>query len=248
VTAITVEATTDPSRRVAALLGLVAVGPAVVGLVIGLAAGGAIGAVVGLIVLGVLTPLFFWWRAGRVGAALPGTRPADAQADARLLNLAEGLCVSAGVKLPELRVLEAEGLNLAVVGKHQADATIVVTSRLLEQLTRMELEGVVAVAVTAIRQGDLAPVTLSAAAFGLASGYAVGTGRDARLDEGAASLTRYPPGLASAYDKFKQFGTAVVSVPRPQAHLWLADPGPAGSATPSYRTPLTDRVDALNDL
>jgi Zn-dependent protease with chaperone function len=248
VNAVAVEPSTNPGRRVAGLLALVSVGPALVGLLIGLAAGGALGGVVGLVVLAVATPLVFWWRAGRLALGPPGSRPADPGTDARLLNLAEGLCVTAGVKLPDLRVVEAEGLNLAVVGRDEASATVVVTSRLLEQLTRMELEGVVAVAVTAIRQRDLAPATLSAAAFGLGAGYAVGPGRDPRLDDGSVTLTRYPPGLASAYEKFKQLGTVVPAVPRPQAHLWLADPSPAGTATAGYRTALVERIDALNDL
>ncbi len=247
-TAVDVEVSTSPGRRTAAVLAETAVGPAVVGAVIGWFAGHVVGLVIGLVVLGVAVPVVVWILAGRPGGAGIDGRAADPEADARLLNLVDGLSISAGLRVPDLRVMETEACNVAVVGRDVNHARIVATSGLLDGLSRIELEGVAAVAVAWLRSGEAQPATVAAAAIGLGVGRAVGGGRDRALDEAAAALTRYPPGLVSAYEKLVVADTAVPAVPRRSAHLWLFDPQPAGAPLPPYRTGLVDRIDALNEL
>jgi heat shock protein HtpX len=247
-TALAVEASTSSSRRTSAVLALVAVAPAVLGVVVGWLLGHVIGAVIGLVVLGVAAPALIWIRAGSLALSGTDPRPADLDGEARLYNLADGLCVTAGVKMPTLQVVEADGLNLAVIGRDAGHGTILVTSGLLRVMSRIELEAVVAVAVAGIRHGDAGPATVAAAAFGLGTRFAVDSGRDRRLDETGMALTRYPPGLVSAYEKLRTAGTSVPGISSRQAHVWLLDPTPAGSLSAPYRTPISERIDALNEL
>jgi heat shock protein HtpX len=242
------EVSTNPDRRTARILGAVAVLPAIVGVVAGWFAGGPLGAVVGLIVLGAGAPGLLWLRAGRADAAGIGGDIADRQVHARFYNLAEGLCTVAGVKLPELRVLDSDGLNVATEGRDTGQATVVATTGLLAALTRMELEGVVAAALAEIRRGDTRPATIAAAAGGIGARVALEADRDRLVDEAAALLTRYPPGLISAYRKFAATGTAVAGANRRTAYLWLADPAPSGAPAVSYRTSLAERIEALEVL
>jgi heat shock protein HtpX len=248
VTDLAVGASTTSSRRTSAVLALVAVAPAVVGFVVGWFVGHLVGGVIGLVVLGVAAAALVWIRAGSLTLRSPDTRPADPEGEARLYNLADGLCVTAGVKMPSLGVVDADGLNLAIIGRDAGHATILVTSGLLRSLSRIELEGVLAVGVAGLRQGDAGPATVAAAAFGLGLRFAVDEGRDRRLDETGMALTRYPPGLVSAYEKVKTVGTSVPGVPRHQAHVWLVDPAPTGGPLAPYRTPISQRIDALNEL
>jgi hypothetical protein len=248
VTTLAVEASTSSSRRKAAVLGLVAVAPAVVGAVVGWLVGQVVGAVIGLVVLGALASALVWVRAGSLRLTGVDVSSADPKGEARFYNLAEGLCVTAGVKMPDLRVADAQGLNLAITGRDTQRATIVATSGLLRALSRMELEAVVAVAVSGIRHGDAGSATVAAAALGIGTRFAVDPQRDRRLDETGAGLTRYPPGLISAYDKLRSSGTSVPGVPRHQAHLWLLDPAPVGGSPAPYRTPIGARIDGLNEL
>jgi Zn-dependent protease with chaperone function len=238
-------AAADSRRRALTMVVTLALPPAIVAGAIGLL-GGAVVAVVALVVVGVAVAALIWVRAGRVlPAGAPG-RSADPVADARLINLVEGLCTGAGVRVPDLRVVDAPGLNLAVSGRDAGAASLVVTSGLLGRLSRMELEGVLAAGIVQIRRGDVIAATV-AAATGIGVATAVGTDHDLEVDAAAVALTRYPPGLRSALQAWSADGTAVPGVPRRAAHLWLAEPLGDGSP-PAYRRPLQQRVDALSEL
>jgi heat shock protein HtpX len=252
VPSVPVRSSVDPGKRTLEVLAAVALPPAVVAAIIGLALGEVIGLVVAFVVVAAGLIGAVWVRSAGAAVDLGGDPPDPVQ-HARLLNLVDGLCVTGGVRMPALRVVEASGCNLAVVGRDSAHATLVVTSGLLEDLTRMELEGALATGVVELRRGDAGPATVAAAASGLTVGpalivrLAVDPQRDRVMDEAAASLTRYPPGLTAAYEKFARHGTEVPGTRRRHAHLWLADPG--GSSTPApYRSSLQERIHVLAEL
>ena len=238
--------TEDPGRRTALVLAVVALPPAIVAGIIGALLGGVILAVVLLVVVGAALVALVWVRSASRIADIGGD-PADPTRHARLVNLVDGLCVSAGVRMPALRVLEADGCNLAVVGRDRSHAALVVTSGLIEDLTRMELEGALATGIVELRRGDATPATVAAAAGAFAVRLAVDPRRDRLVDEAAAALTRYPPGLTAAYHKLQEHGTTVPGTRRSSAHLWLADPDGTGAPVP-YRVSLQERIDALAEL
>ena len=226
-----------------------------IGLVIGLVATAALGA----------------WAATRAAAdptqgilSRLDARPADPAAHARLVNLVEGLSVSGGIPVPTLHVVDDSGANLMVLGVDDRHAHIVVTSGLLEHLERIELEGVLARAVTQIRRGDLAASTTAVEVLtgsgtgaalmarpvaGVLAGRlerAVSPDDDVLLDRDAVTLTRYPPGLCAALRKLDALSTQVHHPVGATAALWLADPTGPGAET--SRPTLADRADALELL
>jgi heat shock protein HtpX len=236
-----------PQTRTTLLVALFAAVPAIVlGLIIWAVAGPVAGVVV-LVVAGVT--LAAWARLGgdrRVRAALGG-READPVTDARLMNLAEGLSISAGVRQPQLRVVDSPSLNAMAAGIRPDRAIVGVTSGLLTELDRMELEAVLAEEFIQIRHHLSMPATVLAATFGFGRFIALDADRDADADQAAVALTRYPPALASALEKLEAKGTEVAGQPTSLAHLWLADPRPA--ATPGRdRLPLRERIEALREL
>lgn len=199
-----------------------------------LAVGGALGA---------------WARlAGdRMVAAALGGREADPRADARLWNLVEGLSIGAGVRQPRLVVVDSPGLNALAAGASASRAVLAVTTGLLEELKRVELEGVLAEEIYLIRHGHTRAATVLAATFGLGRSLAVPADRDTLADLGAVSLTRYPPALAAALEKIDAKGAQVVAQTGRLASLWLADPRP-GAPPGRGRMPLGERVEALREL
>lgn len=232
--------------------------PAVVlGAVLGL----TVGWIAGVVVFVVLAAALGSWAllAGdrlverRLSGA--GARPADAVGEARLINLVEGLVTGAGVGLPRLVVVDSPGLNAMIAGSDSRRGVMAVTSGLLAELDRMELEAVVASQLWRLRHGETRPATVLAATFGLGRSLALDTDLDNRTDQGAVSLTRYPPGLAAALEKIDAKGSAV-STPGWMAHLWLADPRPPagpgagarGAGRDRGRVPLAERVEALREL
>jgi heat shock protein HtpX len=216
------------------------------GIVLWLAAGWIAGVVAFVVVAAGLAG---WVRAGgdRLVMGRLGGRPADPKADARLCNLVEGLSTGAGVRQPQLRVVDSPGLNALAAGTSAAKAVLAVTSGLLDELERIELEAILAEQLYLIRHGETVPGTVLVATFGLGRSLALAPDADAGADQGAISLTRYPPALASALEKIERKGSVVAGQPAHMAHLWLADPRP--DAPPSRgRLSLHDRIEALREL
>jgi hypothetical protein len=231
----------DPERRTALVLAAVAAPPAIVAAIIGVLAVGAVLGVVLLVVVALAVAAAVWIRSGRRAGDLGGI-PADPMRHARLVNLVDGLCVSAGVRPPALRVLDAPGCNLAVIGRDAGHAALVVTG-----VTRVELEGALATGIVELRRGDAGPATAAVAAGSFTVRLAVDPRRDRIVDEAAAALTRYPPGLAAAYRKMARHGTVVPGAASRTAHLWLADPREPGEPS-AYRLTLQERIGALVEL
>jgi heat shock protein HtpX len=241
-TRIAVTSSLVPAIVVAVIVALVVwlVSDVVIGIVAGLVVGAAIGAI-----------YFSVMRA----AAVPGllrvmnAEPAGANRFARYVNLIEGLCISSGIAEPELFWVDDDRINLMVVGR-PGEAAMVATSGLLEELNRVELEGLLAEGLVRIRSYD-AHLGAQAATFvcgplirngpvypgrpmwmvkplaGWRAGRlraALGEQRDMLADLDAVSLTRYPPGLSDAFKKAEARGTAVPDCSWGAAHLWLLDP------------------------
>jgi len=236
-----------PQARATLVVALFAVGPAVVAGLIGWVAGGIVVGLVALVVVG--SGLAAWARFGgerRVLAAIGG-RDADPVADARLLNLVEGLSIGAGLRQPRLRVLDSPGLNAMAAGTRPGRGIVGVTSGLLSQLNRIELEAVLAEELIQIRRNETLPATVLAATFGLGRAAGLPGDRDAGADQAAVALTRYPPALAAALEKLEAEGAQVAGQPGYMTHLWLADPN-APSAPGRGRLALRDRIEALREL
>lgn len=201
---------------------------------------GLAGAVLACLFLGALT----WWGAEPLARRHLGGRKAEPTTDARLLNLVDGLCATIGARRPELRVRNEASLNAAVCGRRQGSATLVVTQGLMDQLNRVELEGVLAQQLTRIRCYDMLPATVTVATLGIFATMLAPPEPVTAMDRAAVNFTRYPPGLISALEKMMAKGTEVHGGARANAQLWFADPG--GTRGPV--TSLKDRVMALREL
>ncbi len=144
-------------------------------------------------------------------------------------------------------MVDSPGLNALASGSRASRAILGVTTGLLSELDRVELEGVLAEELTQIRRNETLPATVLVATFGLGRGTAVLPDRDARADQAAVALTRYPPGLAAALEKIEAKGAVVDNQPSYMAHLWLADPRSQAPAERG-RLPLRERIEALREL
>jgi heat shock protein HtpX len=222
-----------------------------------------------LVVVAVGLASMAWWGCERLVSRLIPIEPADPTAHARLFNLVAGLCINAGVPHPSLGVVDADGLNALVAGRNPRNATLVVTRGLLDRLSLIELEAVLARELSQIKSYDVLPATVAVALFGifrrvtplsviagLGLRLSVGSQWDEVADLAAISLTRYPPAMLAALEKMQALGTAVPNASPAVAHLWLADPTPPEPAARSTRAshlfdthpPLEERIEALREL
>ena len=73
----------------------------------------------------------------------------------RLHNIVEEMAIASGVPVPSVYIIEGSGINAFAAGHSYSDAVIGVSSGALEQLTRDELQGVIAHEFSHILNGDM---------------------------------------------------------------------------------------------
>src|SRR6516165_624693 len=69
----------------------------------------------------------------------------------RLYNLLENLCISRGITMPKLKIIDDEALNAFATGMNERQYSITVTSGLLNRLNDAEMEAVLGHELTHIR-------------------------------------------------------------------------------------------------
>jgi heat shock protein HtpX len=84
-----------------------------------------------------------------------------------LVNVVEGLSIAAGIPKPKIYVIESEEMNAFATGKDPKNASIAVTTGLLNNLKRDELEGVIGHEMSHIRNYDIRFATYIAVLVGL---------------------------------------------------------------------------------
>lgn len=232
-------ATATPRRAVVLLVAAAATVGVVIWLLAWLLLTGPVAAAGVGVVFAAAVAALAWWGSVPLALRLAGGQPPDPLAHARLLNLVEGLGANAGVTGPSLRVRVDPGLNALTLGRSPRQATLLVTSGLLEALNRIELEGVVAHELSHIRSDDLLAATLAVPLFGIwrrpaltaaQSGpsamvarvlvpisalaglglrLSVDPHREEQADIAGVRLTRYPPALMAALEKVQHRGAIV---------------------------------------
>jgi heat shock protein HtpX len=84
-----------------------------------------------------------------------------------LVNVVEGLSIAAGIPKPKIYVIDSEEMNAFATGKDPKNASIAVTTGLLNNLKRDELEGVIGHEMSHIRNYDIRFATYIAVLVGL---------------------------------------------------------------------------------
>src|SRR3984957_2220434 len=87
--------------------------------------------------------------------ALTGGREVTRAEEPRLYNILENLCISRGITMPKLKVMETDALNAFATGMNEKQYSITVTSALLAHLDDPEMEAVLGHELTHIRNGDV---------------------------------------------------------------------------------------------
>src|SRR6476469_7555852 len=87
--------------------------------------------------------------------AVTGGEDVTRQQQPRLYNLLENLCISRGIPMPKLKVMQSDALNAFATGLNQRQYAITVTTGLLKALTDQEIEAVLGHELTHIRNGDV---------------------------------------------------------------------------------------------
>jgi len=87
--------------------------------------------------------------------AVTGAESVTRKEQPRLYNLLENLCISRGIPMPKLKILDTDALNAFASGLNPRQYSVTVTTGLLKGLNDEELEAVLGHELTHIRNGDV---------------------------------------------------------------------------------------------
>lgn len=96
-----------------------------------------------------------YWYSDKIVLRTTGAEPIEKQDNPELYRLVENLCISAGLPMPKIYILNEAQPNAFATGRDANHAAIAVTQGLLARLERVELEGVIAHELSHIRNRDI---------------------------------------------------------------------------------------------
>ncbi len=104
--------------------------------------------------------------------AVTGGEDVTRQQQPRLYNLLENLCISRGIPMPKLKVIESDALNAYATGLNRRQYAVTVTTGLLNALTDQEIEAVLGHELTHIRNGDVQMMVIAVIIAGVVGFFA----------------------------------------------------------------------------
>ena len=101
--------------------------------------------------------------------AATGARPLERKENKRIYNLVENLCMSQGMKMPKINIIDDDSLNAYASGINEQTYTVTLSKGIIEKLNDEELEGVIAHELTHIRNHDVRLLIISIVFVGIFS-------------------------------------------------------------------------------
>ena len=84
-----------------------------------------------------------------------GSKPLERMENKRVYNLVENLCISKGMKIPQIFVIEDDSLNAFASGINESTYSVSLSRGIIDKLEDDELEGVIAHELSHIRNRDV---------------------------------------------------------------------------------------------
>lgn len=110
----------------------------------------------------------YWGNTSMIRKAT-GARPLERKENPRVYNIVENLCMSCGMNMPKVNVIDTPELNAFASGVDEGSYTVTVTTGICNRLTDDELTGVIAHELTHIRNRDTRLLIVSIIFVGIMS-------------------------------------------------------------------------------
>jgi len=96
-----------------------------------------------------------------------GSKPLERKENKRVYNLVENLCISTGMKMPRVNIIEDESLNAFASGINPNTYAVSLSRGIINKLDDQELEAVIAHELTHIRNRDVRLLIISIVFVGI---------------------------------------------------------------------------------
>lgn len=127
-----------------------------------------IAAFIGIMISGI-SAFVSYYNSDKMILSINNAREANREEFLQLNVSLEALCISAGLPMPKLYVMDTPALNAFATGRNPKHAVVCVTTGLLNKLDKYELEGVLAHELSHIKNYDILVSTISIVMVGFVS-------------------------------------------------------------------------------
>lgn len=107
------------------------------------------------VVLAFFQSFFSYWYSDKIVLGITHAQPIKKKDNPELYRVVENLCITAGLPLPKIYIINETQPNAFATGRDEKHAVVAVTRGLLEKLEKPELEGVIAHELSHIRNKDM---------------------------------------------------------------------------------------------
>lgn len=118
-------------------------------------------------VIAIAMALFSYYKSDSIALKISGAREVKREEFPHLFHTVEGLAIAAGIPKPRVYVIDDPAMNAFATGRDPKHSVICVTTGLLNNLDRAELEGVIAHEMSHIKNYDIRIMTLVVVLVGL---------------------------------------------------------------------------------
>ncbi|MFA5248309.1 MAG: M48 family metallopeptidase [Patescibacteria group bacterium] len=108
----------------------------------------------------------YWWS-DKIVLSMSGAHEIDHDSNRELYHLVENLCITAGLPVPKIYIIDDTAPNAFATGRDPQHAVIAVTTGLLQKLEKAELEGVLAHELSHIGNRDILISTVATVMVGV---------------------------------------------------------------------------------
>ncbi len=96
-----------------------------------------------------------YWFSDKIVLAMSGAKEIDHDSNRELYHIVENLCITAGLPVPKIYIIDDTAPNAFATGRNPDHAVIAVTTGILQKLNKTELEGVLAHELSHIGNRDI---------------------------------------------------------------------------------------------
>ncbi len=117
-------------------------------------------AVVMAAIISGLMSLFSYYASDKIALASSGAKQITAQENPYVYRMVENLCITAGIPVPKVHIIQSPALNAFATGRDPEHASIALTTGIIEALENEELEGVIAHELSHVKNYDIRVMTI----------------------------------------------------------------------------------------
>lgn len=112
------------------------------------------------VVISSVMSLFSYYASDKIALASTGAKQITKEQNAYVYRLVENLCITDGLPVPKIYIIDSPALNAFATGRDPQHASIALTTGIISALENEELEGVIAHELSHVKNYDIRVMTV----------------------------------------------------------------------------------------